>query len=218
MTPYYQDDAVTIYHGDARECLDWLAADVLVTDPPYGLGGALSMSGWTSARRFGRQTWDDDLRARDDVLGLWGAEKPYAVFGSPRRLSDAPRHREIPLIWDKGDMVAMGDTSFPWRATYELIYVGGAPWHGHRGPAVLRVPHHSGVASAIGHPSAKPVTLLKLLIGKSEGAVADPFMGSGTTLVAAKDLGRRAIGIEIEERYCEIAATRCSQEVLGLAP
>jgi site-specific DNA-methyltransferase (adenine-specific) len=113
-------------------------------------------------------------------------------------------------------MVAMGDTSFPWRATYEMIYVSGDPWRGFRDPAVLRWPHNSSVASTIGHPSAKPIPLMQALIQKSEGVVADPFMGSGSTLVAAKTLGRRAIGVEMDEAHCERAALRCSQEVLGL--
>jgi DNA modification methylase len=216
VTPYYQDDLVTIYHGDALEVREWLAADVLITDPPYGVGGALSMSGFASEQRFGRQAWDD-LDVRDAVIALWEEGRPAAIFGSPRRLDRRPRYREVPLIWDKGDMVAMGDTSFPWRATYELIYVSGQPWRGFRGPAVLRWPHYSLKASEIGHPSVKPLPLMQSLILKSEGVVADPFMGSGSTLVAAKDLGRKAIGIEIEERYCEIAAQRCSQEVLGLS-
>lgn len=215
MTPYYADDLVTIYHGDAREVLVWREADVLIVDPPYGVGGALSMSGFASEQRFGKQKWDS-LDLRDEVLDLWG-DKPAAVFGSPRRLDRTPRYREVPLIWDKGDMVAMGDTSFPWRATYEVIYVSGKPWHGFRGPAVLRWPHYSLAASEMGHPSVKPFPLMQELVGKSVGTVADPFMGSGSTLVAAKSLSRRAIGIELEEKYCEIAATRCSQEVLGLS-
>jgi DNA modification methylase len=214
VTPYYQDDLVTIYHGDCREIRGWLDADVLITDPPYGVGGALSMGGFASERRFGKQTWDD-LDLRDEVLALWG-DRPAAVFGSPRRLDRPPRYREVPLIWDKGDMVAMGDTSFPWRATYEIIYVSGKPWRGFRDPAVLRWPHYSLAASETGHPSVKPQPLMQTLIGKSIGLIADPFLGSGSTLVAAKTLGRKAIGIEIEERYCEIAAQRCSQEVLGL--
>jgi site-specific DNA-methyltransferase (adenine-specific) len=214
MKPYYQDDAVTIYHGDCREIRAWLLADVLITDPPYGVGGALSMSGFASERRFGVQKWDD-LDLRDEVLELWG-DRPAAIFGSPRRLDRAPSYREVPLVWDKGDMVAMGDTSFPWRATYELIYISGRPWQGFRDPAVLRWPHNSSAASSVGHPSTKPIPLMQALISKSAGVIADPFMGSGSTLRAAKSLGRKAIGIEIEERYCEIAAGRCSQEVLGL--
>ena len=215
MTPYYEDGSVTIYHGDAREIPAWLSADVLITDPPYGVGGALSFGGSGSEKRFGKQDWDS-LDLRDEVIRLWGDSKPAAIFGSPRRLDRAPAYREVPLVWDKGDMVAMGDTSFPWRATYELIYVSGAPWQGFRDPAVLRWPHNSTVASTVGHPSAKPIPLMQALISKSLGVVADPFMGSGSTLMAAKSLNRKAIGIEIEERYCEIAAKRCAQETLGL--
>ena len=215
--PYYERDGIVIYHGDCREILPHLKADVVVTDPPYGLGGDLSFSGSFSAQRFGVQEWDKDLTARDDVIRLWG-EKPYAMFCSPRRIDNLPPHRETPLIWDKGDMPAMGDCSFPWRTTYELICINGDGWSGRRDACVLRYPHNTSVASQVGHPSAKPVWLMATLISKAPpGIVLDPFMGSGTTLVAAKLEGRKAIGIEIEERYCEIAAKRLSQGVLPYA-
>lgn len=125
--PYYADDLVTLYHGDCLEATEWLAADVLVTDPPYGVGGNLSFGGRGSYRphgEFGTQEWDQALIARDRALALWG-DRPAAVFGSPRRLSDAPLYREVPLVWDKGDTVGMGDTTFPWRPTYELIFISG---------------------------------------------------------------------------------------------
>ena len=96
MKPYYADDSVTIYHGDCRKLREWLSADVLITDPPYGVGGALSMSGFASERRFGVQAWDD-LDLRDEVLAMWG-DRPAAVFGSPRRLDRLPSHREVPLL------------------------------------------------------------------------------------------------------------------------
>ena len=206
VKPYYQDDLVTLYHGDCLEVTEWLAADVLVTDPPYGLGGKLGF-GSTETHK-----WDASLAVRDAALALWG-EKPRAVFGSPRRLDAAPPHREVPLIWDKGNVVAMGDTSFPWRPTYELIYVGGHGWSGPRGEAVLRS-QHSSSASSIGHPTPKPVGLLEALINKAPaGLIADPFAGAGSTLIAARNLGRRAIGIELEERYCELIVKRLAQQV-----
>lgn len=145
MKPYYSDELVTLYHGDCLEITEWLAADVLVTDPPYGVGGRLSLSSHGTYRphdEFGRQEWDRDLDARDRALARWG-DRPAAVFGSPRRLDAVPRYREVPLIWDKGDMVAAGDVAFPWRPTYELIFVSGEGWHGFRGPAALRSPHLS---------------------------------------------------------------------------
>ena len=213
--PYYQDERVALYHGDCLELADlWTCADVLVTDPPYGVGGKLSIHGFSGAAQFGRQDWDTTLETRDAALSLWG-DRPAAVFGSPRRIDAAPPFREVPLVWDKGDAVATGDTTFPWRPTYELIYVSGPGWSGHRGKAVLTSQHHASTATQIGHPTPKPVGLMTQLIHKAPpGIIADPFAGSGSTGVAAKALGRRAILVELEERFCEIAARRLSQDVL----
>ena len=210
-TPYYQDDHVTIYHGDCREVTGWLAADVLVTDPPYGIAHASNRPG---APRRGRQIENDhDVTERDAVLAVWG-ERPAVVFGSCRAPAPAIAVRGT-LVWDKGGHVGMGDLSFPWKQNWEHIYVAGPGFSGRRGTGVLAfnaLPPWGGV---ITHPHEKPVELLRELIGKCPpGVVADPFMGSGTALRAAKDLGRKAIGIELDERYCEIAAKRLAQDVL----
>lgn len=223
MTPYYEDDFVTLYHGDCREVTAWLDADVLVTDPPYGTGGNLSMSGGPSRLPGHRSTysservkhaWDEGVDVRDAAIDAFG-DKPYAVFGSPRRLDLAPPHRQAPLIWDKGDSVGMGDTAFPWRPSYELIYVNGDGWSGHRGTSVIRCPIRINTANEVGHPTPKPVGLMEHLIAKAPlGMIADPFAGSGSTLIAAKNLGRRSVGVETDERYCEIAARRLTQDTL----
>ena len=135
------------------------------------------------------------------------------MFGSPARLDGALPCREFPLVWDKG-AVGMGDVGFPWGRGYELIYVNGAGWTGKRESPVLRVVH-SPAAAKIGHPTPKPVELMDHIIRKAPpGVIADPFAGSGSTLVAAKALGRRSIGVELDERYAEIAARRLSQGVL----
>lgn len=219
MKPYYQDESVTLYHGDCREITEWLEADVLVTDPPYGVAGALS-SGWKGRKpRHWTPThdrnvqWDKTLDVRNEVLVMWG-DRPAAVFGSPRRLDDLPAYREVPLIWDKGE-VGMGDTDFPWRPSYEPIYVSGKGWSGPRTSAILRSHIHAGFAKEQGHPTPKPTDLMQALILKAPpGVVADPFAGSGSTLIAAKQLGRKAIGVELEERYCEVIAKRLAQGVL----
>lgn len=225
--PYYQDDAVTLYHGSCLDVLAWLEADVLVTDPPYGIDGDLSNSYRSKvhphlgARRINEKpAWDQTLDTRDKALAAWHDSatggKPYAVFGSPARIDGAPPFKEFPLVWDKG-AVGMGDTTHPWGRSYELIYVHGAGWQGRRGSSVLRVPYHSKMASDIGHPTPKPLGLMSLLIEHAPpGVIADPFSGSGSTLIAAKSLGRRAIGVEFEEKYCELAAGRLAQDVLDL--
>lgn len=216
MTPYYQDDAVTIYHGDWRDVAEWLTGDVLVTDPPYGMALRSRRGG-----AFGASTiaGDDDPHERDDALARWG-DRPALVFG--RWSVPRPHTTRQVLTWEKGEHVGMGDLATPWKPNTEEIYVIGRGFAGRRTTSVLR---YLAIAGSVGranrgtrlHPTEKPVDLMRDLIGKCpDGVIVDPFCGSGTTLRAAKDLGRRAIGVELVERYCEIAAGRCAQEVLAL--
>jgi DNA modification methylase len=215
MQPYYQDDLVTIYHGDCREVL-WLSieADVLVTDPPYGM----KYGGWNNRRQA--VIGDESTSSRDSVLAVWPG--PALVFGTWR--APRPADTRLVLIWDKG-RPGMGDIprgdgrsgprlGLPWGPSHEEIYVIGEGFAGSpRMGTVLRFDVVRGP-----HPTIKPVALMAHLLERCPpGVVLDPFMGSGSTLVAAAALGRKAIGIEIEERYCEIAANRCRQEVLGLS-
>jgi DNA modification methylase len=208
MTPYYADDLVTIYHGDCRE---WMPeADVLVTDPPYGMGYQSNFALTGPSRPI---AGDGDTTLRDWLLSVWTG--PALVFGTWR----VPRPPcDQLLVWDKGDTPGMGNLTIPWGPSHEEVYVIGSGFSGRRSGSVLRVRGYGAMADARpDHPTPKPVALMAQLIEKCpSGTILDPFMGSGTTLVAAKSLGRKAIGIEIEERYCEIAAQRCSQEVLGL--
>ena len=206
MSPYYSDDAVTIYHGDCREVLEWLRGSVMVTDPPYGQA---------YRDRLGRSVSGDGTTAlRDQVLARWGSSRPAMVFGSWK--ATRPDNVLQVLIWHKLEVGFQGDCEIPWANTHEEIYVIGKPWTGRRCPSVLSFKGYQ--ASGGGrpdHPTPKPIELLRHLVSfTAPGVIVDPFMGSGTTLRAAKDLGRKAIGIEVDERYCEIAAKRMAQEVL----
>ncbi len=120
------------------------------------------------------------------------------------------------MIWDKGVHTGMGDLSFPWKPSFEEVYIFGEEWRGRRDEGVLKGFFVTGWESnGRTHPHEKPVSLLKHIIQKNSAPViVDPCFGSGSTLIAAKQLGKLAIGIEIEEKYCEIAAKRLSQEVL----
>ncbi|MCB9376771.1 MAG: site-specific DNA-methyltransferase [Microthrixaceae bacterium] len=215
MKPYYSDEHVTLYHGDCREVTEWLDADVLVTDPPYGIALA---SGWGGHHGDLKIEGDDTTEARDAALAAWG-DRPSLVFG--RWSVQRPAATRAVLTWEKGEHVGMGDLRLPWKPNTEEVYVAGR-WPDRtcgRGSSVLRHLAVAGTAHGAhlgrSHPTEKPTALMVDLIAACpDGIVADPFAGSGTTLVAAKRLGRKAIGVELEERYCEIAAKRLAQGVL----
>lgn len=215
--PYYDRDGITIYHGDCREILPEVGtlADVLITDPPFGISyesGSLGTAWW-----HGKQIpCDGSTLARDVMLEWWKPQKPALIFGSWK--AERPDRTRTVLIWDKGPALGMGALDLPWKPSYEEIYVIGKGFRGRRDGAVIYCPPVQSMAkNGRVHPNEKPVKLLRMLIEKCpDGVILDPFMGSGTTLRAAKDLGRKAIGIEIEERYCEIAVKRLSQQVLPL--
>jgi hypothetical protein len=221
IAPYYQDDRVTLYRGDCREVTEWLAADVLVTDPPYGIayqgGGARSWKGHRTSIGSEQKViaQDQDTVARDAVLAIWG-ERPALVFGSWK--ATRPDHVRQRLIWFKRNTnPALGGT--PWSSADEEVYVLGSGWVGPRELNVLVTDEaraSSGALSVkLSHPTPKPTSLMERLIAKCPpGIIADPFAGSGSTLVAARNLGRHAIGVELEERYCEIAARRLAQDCL----
>jgi site-specific DNA-methyltransferase (adenine-specific) len=212
--PYYEADGITLYHGDCAEVTAWLHADVLVTDPPYGMK---YRSGRTRATIVG----DSSGVVRDDALNAWGPDRPALVFGTWR----APRPegvRELLVWWKDNNGAGSGNTSIPFGPTHEEVYLLGTNWDGAppgRIGSVLRstvcMGNESGPAAQLGHPTPKPVSLMERLIGKCPpGVIADPFAGTGATLIAARNLGRRAIGVEIEERYCELIARRLAQGVL----
>ena len=247
MTPYYQDDAVTIYHGEALGLVPLLPLfDAIVTDPPYSTGGmyrgdrmqstvAKYVSSDTAAPR---QEFTGDNRDQRSYLAwvtLWmTAALQRAKAGSVACLFTD--WRQLPTttdalqaggwiwrgvaVWDKTLKARPAAGQFTSQAEY-IAWGTCGPTEvrqlGYQIPGVFRAPAPDNADRD--HITQKPLEVMRWVMDAIApgGLVVDPFMGSGTTLVAAKESGRRAIGIEIEERYCEIAATRCSQEVLGLA-
>jgi len=213
LRPYYEHGGITIYHGDCLGVLTEIeAADVCVTDPPYGISLQSSRGGRHGTSKIAN---DHSTAARDQILSQWAG--PAIVFGSPK-VPPPPKTRHK-LIWDKTEGVGMGDLRFPWKPNYDEIHIIGDGFKGKRTGSVLRYDPKIGVngrQACLHHPTEKPLGLMKALLDKcpADWIIIDPFMGSGTTLVAAKQLGRRAIGIEIEEKYCEIAAKRLAQENL----
>ena len=210
MKPYYQDDAVTIYHGDCREILPELPkVDLVLTDPPYGIG-------WHPRVNNLDSPWKDDERPSLDGI-IVGTNN--CVWGG-NYFTDQLTVSESWLIWIKRPDGYNFDNDSRTYAVCEMAWTdyGGKP----------RTKHHcwdgglrAGDASnrEFSHPAQKPLEIIKWCISIAPDEpqlILDPFMGSGTTLRAAKDLNRKAIGIEIEEKYCEIAAKRMMQEVLPL--
>lgn len=229
MTPYYSDDSVTLYHGDCLNVLTEIereSVDVILTDPPFFMPAAHYSSRTQWQRSWGDTSilaawWGQCLDAMIPTLRLTGHlltfcdGASYPVFyPETYRRFDSLRS----LVWDKGS-IGMGS---PWRNQHELILA--ARWSGayrsdERG--VADVFKHSTITSTKRvHPVDKPVDLLSrvlLPVAPSEGLILDPFAGGGSTLLAARDGGFRSIGIETEERYCEVIATRLqtSQELLN---
>ena len=239
MKPYYSHAGITIYHGDCREILPHLPpVDLVLTDPPYGglSGGHHIPDGGTVGRR---------LRPSVTLGDEWGASLDWAplaarvcrlgamVFCSYHSLPETAMafssfRRAALATWHKRNAPPSGKNVPKFTEEYVWCFAKspGLKWDVFDG-TLIDIPKLSTgcMASAervtddlgqAAHPAQKPEAVLRWLLRVGGDTILDPFMGSGTTLRAAKDLNRKAIGIEIEERYCEIAARRLAQEVLAL--
>ena len=226
MSIYYQDDLITLYHGDAVEVLSELrpqSVNTVLTDPPFfmpaqqyaGRGGTW-MRTWSDTSILATW-WGVVVEAMTPVVKDDGHllafcdDASYPVF-YPSIYTRWPNLAA--LVWDK-ERPGMGTA---WRMSSELIIAArksSAHWSGGALGTVFRHPpvHHSERL----HPVDKPVGLLQSLIKPTTpegGIVLDPFAGGGSTLLAARNLGRKSIGVELEERYCEVIAKRLDQYTL----
>ena len=194
IKPFYEDESVIIINDDCRNVLPLLPdnyVSLVLTDPPY----------------YGYEDYDWSIV---NLVGLLPHVRGFVFWkGSDFPLLFTARH-----IWAKANR-NIGNSGEQYEEIYEV--------NGNATGLVLR---HAVIDSEMNaqlngdvfydHPTQKPIKLIRRLLAPTKGVIIDPFMGSGTTLRAAKDLNRKCIGIEIEEKYCEISARRCSQSVLKL--
>ena len=214
MTPYYDHAGITIFCGDCRDILPHLPkVDAVITDPPYGI-----FKPQDRGLMFGKQTIYDkdksasewDVRPDDELLRTLTALAPKWVIWGGNYFADVLGACKSPLIWNKetGNNV-YADGECAWSNVAGTMRILTHQWCG------AFKDSERGMSAV--HPTQKPEAVMRWCIKLSgtQGTILDPFMGSGTTLVAAKNLGRKAIGVEIEERYCEIAVKRLAQEVFN---
>jgi site-specific DNA-methyltransferase (adenine-specific) len=226
VKPYYEDkeSGIVIYHGDCREILPSLdvKVDLVLTDPPYNMKH-LNGGGFASAREFyygGALDGLCDFRLQDYTDIISGITDQVVAFHSRDQIlewgnffSSAFGHYDL-HVWHKTNAIPF--THNTWKSDIEYIALG---WREkHHAPISQEMKskvYISGLETGGLHPTQKPLALMmKYIQVLATGLILDPFLGSGTTLVAAKILGRKAIGIEIEEKYCEIAAKRLMQSCM----
>jgi DNA modification methylase len=210
---YYQDDAVVIYCADNREILPLFpdkSFDLVLTDPPYGID-------YQSARRTKAQRKDKIVGDKELPMWIFEIKPRMAMFIWCRWdiLPQIPTPKSF-IVWDKCRH-SMGDLEHEFGRQWEAIAFYPQLEHqfNYRPVDIIRVP--CVPACDLTHPNEKPIGVITALLKANQGdLVLDPFLGSGTTAVASKILGRKCIGIEISEKYCEIAKKRCSQSVMQL--
>lgn len=213
FAPYYDSEGITIYNADCRKVLPWIEpVDLLLTDPPYGIGEAkknnASRSCLAQSKDYGLADWDDAppprwfIESAKDAAGtqiLWGGNyyglEPASCW----------------LVWDKDNGANdFADCELAWTNMAKAVRKFKWRWQG------MLQEHGGDKKEHRVHPTQKPLALMRWCLSLVPDAetVLDPFMGSGTTLVAARLEGRKAIGIEISEKYCEAAVKRLAQRTL----
>jgi site-specific DNA-methyltransferase (adenine-specific) len=227
MTPYYDHAGITIYHGDCRDVLPRVRADVVITDPPYGIGLVRKTSDYRDSAMFDHgaslqasvlyadaPTETRQLIAEFMPVAMRSADR-LVIFSGPSLLWAYPEPRAIGCVFT---MAGAGRCSWGFQCCHPVLFYGRDPFLvDGLGGRPNSFQDDQPNTERIDHPCPKPLRWMRWAVNRASRfaeTVLDPFAGSGSTLVAAKQLGRRAIGIEVEERYCEIAVRRLAQEAL----
>lgn len=216
VKPYYEEPAGVIYCAD---CLDILpkipekSIDLVLTDPPYGIGiattGKVGGGKCASVKDYGQQIWDKDKVSDKHIIEAQRVSLNQVIFGGnyyAGLLGDSPCW----IVWDKDNTGNFADCELAWTSFKTATRKFRWRWNG-------MLQEDMGNKEYRAHPTQKPLPLFKWILEKysePDQAILDPFLGSGTTAVAAKQLGRQYIGIEISEKYCDIAVQRLAQEIL----
>lgn len=211
LKPYYQDDLATIYHGDCAEIAPSLGRfDLLLTDPPYGIGESskkqASRGQLAAPTDYGFNDWDKTPPALELLLALRNQSKYQIIWGG--NFFELPPTSCV-LVWDKDNSGDFADCELAWTNLKRAVRKFTYRWNG-----MLQEPGKPKEKRV--HPTQKPQALIYWCLDfvPEVKRVFDPFMGSGTTLSCARNRGMEVVGIDKDERYCEIAATRLSQRVL----
>jgi len=206
IEPYYKDEHCTIYNMDCRKVLPWLDRfDLLLTDPPYGMkrdGKPPSTSSHGGHKGYKFMGWDNEPPSRYVFDMMFDASKEQIIWGA-NFFPEFVRGSMGWLFWDKGQRIDQSDGELAYSSRNAAL-------------RVFELNRASLAKDGAVHPTQKPVALMRWCLSMFNDArtILDPFMGSGTTLVAAKLEGKQAVGIEINEAYCELAVKRLEQGVL----
>jgi len=222
MNPYYQDKWVTIYHGDCREILPQLEpVGLLLTDPPYGIGLDMVCNHGTFEKSIHEQLlWNEQIPPKEIFDLMYGKSKQQIIWGCNyfgSYIRDVGRIVHDKQLTIEGTALRWSEADIASCSMQKRVTIFRYRWNGNvQGNTINWA--NAGPDARV-HPTQKPLALMRHCIikyTKENWTILDPFMGSGTTMRASKELNRYSIGIEIEEKYCEIAAKRCSQEVMEL--
>lgn len=216
IEPYYDRDGITIYNADCREVMPQLGTfDLLLTDPPYGIGAdnrkkILSRGKCCNPKDYGETGWDKKPPNPDLIKQIRQIATKQIIWGG--------NYFVVPpsqcwLVWDKENSGDFADCELAWTNLKKAVRKFKWKWNG-----MIQEQMGAKKEQRV-HPTQKPLMLMRWCLSLVPDAqtVIDPFMGSGTTLVAARVEGRQAVGIELNEKYCESAAKRLRQNVFAFA-